>query len=265
MTGPTLTSPFKNVQQLNKGGQQFTYIPAAEVIDRLNACLPEWSFTVNVVHQDENFIVVKGQLAAFGQIYEQFGGQKINKRASEPLDLGDDFKGAASDALKKCAAMIGVGLYIALGHEPLSAKFSSGSAAQAASEDSGDGSPHPPVPAPAAGGEELPGKSAPPPRASRNKADTSKGRRSVPGETSPDVGEIESDPAGESVSPADLAPRAQIQQQIDKLTESQKLQLKSLWVENRLVPLDKAEIAPQYVEKVTTLISQVLNPDPVSA
>lgn len=35
MSGPTLTAPFKNTQELSKGGRSFTYVPTPEVIDRL--------------------------------------------------------------------------------------------------------------------------------------------------------------------------------------------------------------------------------------
>src|SRR3712207_1399804 len=45
---------------------------------------------------------------------QQFGSQKIKRsRASgAPLDIGFDLKGATTDALKKCASLIGVGLYL---------------------------------------------------------------------------------------------------------------------------------------------------------
>lgn len=117
---PTLTAPFKHTQQLKKGNATLTYVPASEVIDRLNACLgvSQWSFACETAHADESYVVVKGRLTVpGGATYEQYGGQVVNKKKDgNPLDLGDDFKGAASDALKKCAQMIGVGLYLALGH-----------------------------------------------------------------------------------------------------------------------------------------------------
>ncbi len=45
---------------------------------------------------------------------QQFGSQKIKRSRSSgtPLDIGFDLKGAATDALKKCASLIGVGLYL---------------------------------------------------------------------------------------------------------------------------------------------------------
>jgi hypothetical protein len=129
MSVPTLTAPFSGVKDLNKGGRTFSYIPAPEVIDRLNAVIGvgQWSYTVDVVHFDDTFIVVKGHFEAYGSVQEQFGGQKINKtKTGDIIDLGDDFKGAASDAMKKCVQPYGVGLYLSLGHSPLSARFNAG-------------------------------------------------------------------------------------------------------------------------------------------
>ena len=42
---------------------------------------------------------------------QQFGSQKVKRSRSSgtPLDIGFDLKGAATDALKKCASLVGVG------------------------------------------------------------------------------------------------------------------------------------------------------------
>src|SRR5205823_7928980 len=45
----------------------------------------------------------------------QFGGAEIKRHASgsrsgRPLSIADDYKAAASDALKKCASLLGIGL-----------------------------------------------------------------------------------------------------------------------------------------------------------
>lgn len=117
MTGPTLTSPFKNTQQLEKGGKSFTYIPASEVVNRLNAVLGVggWSFECREVSQpDAKFLVVHGRLTACGGTFEQYGGHPVHNNT----DAGDNWKSAASDAMKKCAAMIGIGLYLALKRTP---------------------------------------------------------------------------------------------------------------------------------------------------
>ena len=54
-------------------------------------------------------------LAGFRMVVrQQFGSQKIRRSRSSgaPLDLGFDLKGASTDALKKCASLLGVGLYL---------------------------------------------------------------------------------------------------------------------------------------------------------
>jgi hypothetical protein len=45
---------------------------------------------------------------------EQWGSQKIKRGRGNGtiLDLGFDFKGATTDCLKKCATLVGVGLYL---------------------------------------------------------------------------------------------------------------------------------------------------------
>ena len=47
-------------------------------------------------------------------VRQQFGSQKIRRSRSTgaPLDLGFDLKGASTDAMKKCASLLGVGLYL---------------------------------------------------------------------------------------------------------------------------------------------------------
>jgi hypothetical protein len=46
--------------------------------------------------------------------YDGVGGQQVKrKKSGEIVDLGDEFKGAVSDALKKALQQIGLGLYLA--------------------------------------------------------------------------------------------------------------------------------------------------------
>src|SRR5258707_316233 len=48
------------------------------------------------------------------ELREQFGSQMISRSRSTgaTLDLGFDLKGASTDAMKKCASLLGVGLYL---------------------------------------------------------------------------------------------------------------------------------------------------------
>lgn len=117
---PTLTAPFANTKEV----QGMTYVPVAEVIDRLNACIGvgKWGCEVSAWRdeRDPDFVIAKARLTAEGfQPVEQYGGQKINrKRDGEIIDLGNDMKGAISDATKKAAQMWGVALYIPLDRSP---------------------------------------------------------------------------------------------------------------------------------------------------
>ena len=116
--------PFEFTDELAKGGRTFTYIPVSEVIDRLNKVLGlcAWDWRVVDRWTEDSFVMVEGVLTAHRMVagysttaqYTGIGGQKINRnQQGQIVDLGDDWKGAASDALKKAAQHLGVGLYLA--------------------------------------------------------------------------------------------------------------------------------------------------------
>lgn len=118
-------------RQLKKSGATLTYIPVSEVITRLNQVfgVDGWSSEIIRCERDAldpEFIVAHVRLSlTFGEwrgiSKDGFGGQKIKRtKAGEIVDLGDEFKGAVSDALKKAAQQFGVGLYLARTEEALS-------------------------------------------------------------------------------------------------------------------------------------------------
>lgn len=125
-----------------KGGGTWTYIKASYVRKVLDSVFGfNWSFDVETtlaeafeVAKLSNSIVVKATLRGrvksdgewvelsktqFGRAEvkwqtETIGGQKRKKLddftgTPIPLDLGNDFKAATSDALKKCASLFGIG------------------------------------------------------------------------------------------------------------------------------------------------------------
>lgn len=125
-----------------KGGGTWTYIKASYVRKVLDSVFGfNWSFDVETtlaeafeVAKLSNSIVVKatlrGKVKHDGEWVElsktQFGRAEVkwqmitsngvkNKKLDEytgapiPLDLGNDFKAATSDALKKCASLFGIG------------------------------------------------------------------------------------------------------------------------------------------------------------
>lgn len=121
-----LSEPFPQEMErvLNKGGVNLTYIPVSEVINRLNKVLgvDKWSFQVLRVDRDATdpeFITahvrLNWYLSEFNTVdRDGIGGQRIKRnKQGQIVDLGDDYKGAVSDALKKAAQTLGIGLYLA--------------------------------------------------------------------------------------------------------------------------------------------------------
>ena len=121
-------------RQLKKGGTSLTYIPVSEVITRLNKVLgfDGWAYEIIRCERDAldpDFIVAHVRLSVypdgdrFGSVVKDgFGGQKIKRtKAGDIVDLGDEFKGAVSDALKKAAQTLGIGLYLARTEEAMEA------------------------------------------------------------------------------------------------------------------------------------------------
>jgi recombination DNA repair RAD52 pathway protein len=129
-----LSEPFPREveRQLKKGGTSLTYIPVSEVINRLNKVLgfDAWSYEIIKCERDAldpDFIVAHVRMTVYpgsdkfvSVTKDGFGGQKIKRtKQGDIVDLGDEFKGAVSDALKKAAQALGVGLYLARSEEAI--------------------------------------------------------------------------------------------------------------------------------------------------
>jgi hypothetical protein len=131
-----LSNPFppEMERELRKGGTALTYIPVSEVITRLNKVLgvENWSFEIVSCNRDSidpDYIVAHARITWWtGEpsgvvIRDGFGGQKIKRtKAGDIVDLGDEMKGAVSDALKKAAQTFGVALYLARSEEAMYAE-----------------------------------------------------------------------------------------------------------------------------------------------
>jgi hypothetical protein len=118
--------PPEMVRRLNKGGTNLIYIPISEVITRMNKIIgvENWSFTVKSWQQLGTSIVahVSVQATIDGKTItrEGVGGQKIKmSKQGDPVDIGDEVKGAVSDALKKAVQTLGIGLYLARSEEAM--------------------------------------------------------------------------------------------------------------------------------------------------
>src|SRR6185295_10241415 len=74
----------------------------------------EWIFEIqdHRVYDDE--VVVLGKLTLQGISKSQFGKSRItrSKKDNSIISVGDDLKAAATDCLKKCATLFGVGLHL---------------------------------------------------------------------------------------------------------------------------------------------------------
>ncbi|MCC6651683.1 MAG: hypothetical protein IT348_11095 [Candidatus Eisenbacteria bacterium] len=110
-----LTRPFRADQiKQRKGhhGQALKYIDVAAVIERLNEAFEhEWSFEVLQHEIQQGEVIVLGKLTAGVVVKTAFGGSDITTdKVGDVLSVADDLKAASSDALKKCASMLGVAL-----------------------------------------------------------------------------------------------------------------------------------------------------------
>lgn len=98
-----------------KGGGKWKFVSAGYVKKCLNIMFGwDWDFEVISEQILFNQVLVKGKLTCRTNGKEivkmQFGKKEIvyKKGTQDPLDIGNDFKAASSDALKKCAAELGI-------------------------------------------------------------------------------------------------------------------------------------------------------------
>lgn len=121
-----LAEPFPQEMErtVNKSGTRLTYLPIAEVINRMNRIVGVGNWSSEILNcgrdsHDPDWVVAHVRISArIGQdivTRDGFGGQKIKRTKSggDIVDLGDEFKGAVSDATKKALQQFGVGLYLA--------------------------------------------------------------------------------------------------------------------------------------------------------
>jgi len=89
------------------GGRTFDYVETQTVIRRLNeATMNNWSYRITRFEWRGELLITTGELTIPGLgTRSGTGVQKVHERGGEDL-----VKGAASDGLKNCARMFGVGL-----------------------------------------------------------------------------------------------------------------------------------------------------------
>jgi Rad52/22 family double-strand break repair protein len=123
-----LSAPFDVTFTDTRGGIQITYISGEQCVRRLNDVLGVggWTFRIleHGINAEADEAWVLGELTAdIGErtvTRQQFGSSKIKRARSNgtPLDVGFDLKAAATDAMKKCASLLGVGLYLSKRETP---------------------------------------------------------------------------------------------------------------------------------------------------
>ena len=98
-----------------KGGQKWAYVTGTHVRKCLNALFGfDWDFEIIDAQKIGDEAIVKGRLtcrtAGRTIVKMQFGCKDVmyKKGTDTPLSIGNDFKAAATDALKKCAAELGI-------------------------------------------------------------------------------------------------------------------------------------------------------------
>jgi len=129
-----------------RGGRMVKYVPGNRFIERFNDAFGFlWSYEIPDHFIDDNQIVVKGRWSlqipgrtitrkrpdgteetvrfdGFSIIKEQFGSSEVKRyakdikdksgavkyRKGDVIDLGDDYKGAGTDAMKKCGTQLGM-------------------------------------------------------------------------------------------------------------------------------------------------------------
>jgi len=129
-----LSEPFpREVERSRrKGGTNLTYIPVSEVIARMNRVIgiENWSSETLACYRDNanpDWVIAHVRVTANidGSTVHRdgWGGQQIKTmKTGDIVDLGDEFKGAESDAFKKACQKFGVGLYLARTDEALGAE-----------------------------------------------------------------------------------------------------------------------------------------------
>jgi hypothetical protein len=102
-----LSEPFPpNAVEKRQGahGRMLDYIATETVIRRLNKVAMQWDFRITDKHIQEGLLVIWGELTIPGL------GTRSGTGVQQLQGGEDMWKGAASDCLKKCATLFGVGI-----------------------------------------------------------------------------------------------------------------------------------------------------------
>jgi hypothetical protein len=117
-----LSEPFPQEMErtVSKSGTRLTYLPVSEIINRMNRIFTPTGWSHEVLScgrdaSDPEWVIAHVRVRTTnGGSHDGFGGGRVKRtKSGDIVDLGDEFKGAVSDALKKACQHFGVGLYLA--------------------------------------------------------------------------------------------------------------------------------------------------------
>lgn len=117
---PTPKKYVKN--RKGRGGKQFAYVDGQYVRNRLNQIFGwSWSWEVLDKFRDGDEVVVQGRLSIknregvvlitkedFGCKEIQYLNDKNKNKTDKPVSVGNDYKAATTDSMKRCARQIGI-------------------------------------------------------------------------------------------------------------------------------------------------------------
>ena len=115
-----LSAPFpEDAVKRRRGsfGKDIHYVDGQAVVARLNDVFAaEWGFEIvsKETLEPAGEVLVLGRLTALGVTKEAFGksAPAVSRDTGEVLSVADAYKAAATDALKKCATLLGVAAYL---------------------------------------------------------------------------------------------------------------------------------------------------------
>ena len=119
MNRELLEKPFDRQQIKQREGIHgniLSFVEGHTVIQRLNDSFDaNWSFEIlrHDILEEKDEVLVLGKLTAENVVKSQFGSSRITRDdRGQIVSIASDLKAAGTDALKKCATLLGVGLYL---------------------------------------------------------------------------------------------------------------------------------------------------------
>jgi hypothetical protein len=84
----------------------FAYLTEESIVNRIEEVDPSWTFDIMQIVHEGNNAICHARLTVKGVTRDGIGMQQIMEKAGEPV------KGAATDCLKRCARLFGIGRYL---------------------------------------------------------------------------------------------------------------------------------------------------------